>query len=87
MMQLRPSALGVGLGFVWGVSLFITTWISYYTGYADLFLRTMAGSIYPGYSISPGGSFLGLIYGFIDGFIAGAVIAWVYNKVAVKKGS
>jgi hypothetical protein len=87
MMQLRPSALGVGLGLIWGVSLFITTWISYYTGYADLFLRTMAGSIYPGYSISPGGSLLGLIYGFIDGFIAGAVIAWVYNKVAVKKGS
>jgi hypothetical protein len=47
----------------------------------------MAGSIYPGYSISPGGSFLGLIYGFLDGFIAGAVIAWIYNKVVGKKSS
>lgn len=86
-MQLRPLALGVGLGFVWGVSLFITTWVSFYTGYADLFLKTLAGSIYPGYSISPVGSFLGLIYGFLDGFIGGAVIAWIYNKVVVKKSS
>ncbi len=84
-MQLRPVALGVGLGVVWGVSLFLTTWVSYFTGYADLFLKTMAESIYPGYSISPAGSFLGLIYGFLDGLIGGAVVAWIYNKVVNKK--
>ena len=84
-MKLRPFALGTGLGIVWGVSLFLTTWISYVTGYADLFLNTMAGSIYPGYSISPAGSFLGLIYGFLDGLIGGAVVAWIYNKVVGKK--
>jgi hypothetical protein len=84
-MKLRPLALGVGLGVVWGVSLFLTTWVSYFTGYADLFLKTMAGSIYPGYSISPAGSFLGLIYGFLDGLIGGAVVALIYNKVTGKK--
>lgn len=81
-MKLKPLALGMGLGVVWGVSLFITTLVSYKTGYAKLFLEVMAGSIYPGYSISPGGSLLGLFYGFLDGLIGGAVIAWVYNKVA-----
>ncbi|UCG79430.1 MAG: bacteriophage holin [Nitrospirota bacterium] len=74
-------ALGIGLGAVWGVSIFITTWVSYYTGYADLFLRTMAGSIYPGYSISPVGSFVGAIYSFIDGIVGGYILAWIYNKV------
>lgn len=80
-MKLKPIALGITIGLVWGVSLFITTWISYYTGYGKLFLEVLAGSIYPAYTISPLGSFLGLIYGFIDGLISGAIIGWVYNRV------
>lgn len=81
-MKLRPVALGVALGVVWGGSLFITTWVSYYTGYGKLFLEVLAQSIYPGYAISPIGSFLGLIYGFIDGLISATLIGWIYNKLA-----
>lgn len=80
-MRLRPLALGIGLGTVWGVSLFITTWVSYFSGYGKLFLEVLAQSIYPGYSISPLGSFLGLFYGFFDGLISGFCIAWIYNKM------
>lgn len=80
-MRLRPLALGIGLGTVWGVSLFITTWVSYFSGYGRLFLEVLAQSIYPGYSISPLGSLLGLFYGFLDGLISGSCIAWLYNKM------
>ena len=80
-MKLSPVALGVALGSVWGVSLFITTWISYYTGYGRLFLEVLAQSIYPGYTITPLGSFLGLLYGFADGFVSAALIGYIYNKV------
>ncbi len=80
-MRLKPVALGVALGTVWGVSIFLTTWISYYTGYAELFLKTLAESIYPGYSISPSGSFIGLVYGFIDGFVSATIIGIIYNKI------
>lgn len=81
-MKLKPLALGIALGAVWGGSLFITTWISYYTGYGKLFLEVLAQTIYPGYEISPLGSFLGLLYGFIDGFVSAALIGWIYNKIA-----
>jgi hypothetical protein len=81
-MKLKPFALGASIGIVWGVSLFITTWISYYTGYGRLFLDVLAVSIYPGYSITPAGSFLGLAYGFLDGLISGALIGWIYNRIA-----
>lgn len=81
-MGLRPIALGIALGAVWGGSLFITTWISYYTGYGRLFLEVLAQSIYPGYTITPAGSFLGLFYGFLDGFVSATLIGWIYNKVA-----
>lgn len=81
-MKLRPIYLGVSIGIVWGVSLFITTWLSFYTGYGKLFLDVLADSIYPGYSISPLGSILGLIYGFLDGLISGSLIGYIYNKLS-----
>ncbi|MEW5745063.1 MAG: bacteriophage holin [Nitrospirota bacterium] len=81
-MRFKPVALGVSLGIVWGGVLFITTWISYFTGYGTLFLQVMGGSIYPGYSISPAGSIIGLLYGFIDMLVFGALFGWIYNKVA-----
>lgn len=81
-MKLKPMALGIALGVVWGGSLFITTWLSFFTGYGKLFLEVLAQSIYPGYTISPSGSFLGLFYGFSDGFISASIIAWIYNKLA-----
>lgn len=81
-MRLKPVALGVALGSVWGLSLFITTWISYYTGYGKLFLEVLAQSIYLGYTITPIGSLFGLIYGFFDGLISATLIGWLYNKIA-----
>ncbi|MEW6001665.1 MAG: bacteriophage holin [Nitrospirota bacterium] len=80
-MKLKPIALGISLGIVWGGALFITTWLSYFTGYGKLFLDVLAGSIYPGYKISPGGSFIGLLYGFLDLFIMGTILGWIYNKI------
>lgn len=80
-MKLKPLYLGLAIGIVWGGSLFLTTWLSYFTGYGELFLRTMADSIYPGYSISPLGSLLGLIYGLIDGVVSGYLVGFIYNKL------
>jgi len=80
-MKLKPAALGIALGLVWGSSLFATTWLSYFTGYGKLFLEVLAKSIYPGYTISPLGSFLGLAYGFLDGFVSAWLIAVIYNKL------
>jgi len=81
MNTFKPVALGIALGVVWGGALFLTTWLSYFTGYGRFFLVAIPQSLYPGYAISPSGSFLGLIYGFVDGFISGALIGWIYNKV------
>ncbi len=80
-MKLKPLYLGISLGIVWGISIFITTWLSYYSGYGRLFLEVLAGSIYPGYSITPIGSFVGLVYGFVDGLVSGSIIAMIYNKL------
>ena len=65
-------------GIIWGLTLFLTTLVSVSTGYAHDFLMTW-GSIYPGYTISMGGSVAGLIYGFLDLYIGIYIIYWVYG--------
>jgi hypothetical protein len=79
-MRLKPVALGVALGLFWGIILFASTWLCIYTGYARLFLVNVVASLYPGYTINPAGSFVGLAYGFADGFASAAVLGWLYNK-------
>jgi hypothetical protein len=78
-MKLRPLALGLAIGVFWGAMMFLTTWLSIFTGYASGFLEIFTG-IYPGYSVSPVGSLIVLPYGFVDGFVFGAVVGWLYNK-------
>ena len=38
------------------------------------------GHIYRGFNISPLGSVIGLAWATCDGFIAGALLAWLYNR-------
>lgn len=80
--MLNATKLGLSGGIWWALFMFIATLISVYTGYAADFLHVM-GSIYPGYQVSGGGAFVGLIYGFIDGFISLFLLAWLYNKLEV----
>jgi len=65
------AMLGMGLAnLVWG-------------GYGQQFLQMMA-SVYPGYHAirSVSGVIVGTIYGFVDGLVAGAIFAWLYNQFA-----
>ena len=77
-MKLNIKSFALSMGIVCGFILFVGTWWLIaqhkYQG-EEVFL----GSIYPLYSVSPGGSLLGLLYGFIDGLILGALFAWLYN--------
>ena len=79
-MKLDTKRVALTGGIIWSVLLFITTLLGVYFGYATAFLNGMA-SIYPGYSISLGGSVIGLVYGFFDVFIGVYIFAWVYKKL------
>jgi phosphotransferase system glucose/maltose/N-acetylglucosamine-specific IIC component len=51
--------------------------------YGQEFLRLMA-SVYPGYHGTPsfGQVIVGTLYGIVDGAVAGAIFAWLYNSCA-----
>ncbi len=83
-MRLKPFKLGLTLGIIWGVNIFATTWLSYLAGYGGRFLSIMM-DLYPGYSVSPVGSFIGLAYGFLDLFAGGVLVGLIYNALSGEK--
>ena len=80
--MLNAKKLGYAGGILWGLTMLISTFLSINMGYATTWLQTMA-SIYPGYEISGIGCIVGMVYGFIDGFIALYLIGWLYNRIKI----
>ena len=79
-MRLNIKAFALTCGLVWGFGLFcISWWIIAFEGASTD--PTFIGRIYRGYSLSATGSFIGLIWALIDGFVTGAVFAWLYNLI------
>ena len=80
-MTLNAKAFSLVCGLLWGSGLFLLTWwvIAFdgATGEA-----TLIGRLYRGYTISPLGSVIGLLWGLADGLIGGFVFAWLYNMIA-----
>lgn len=66
------------------MTLWVMTIAYVYFGYGKAFLE-MVASIYPGYTLTLGGSVVGLVYGFLDASIGIYIIGWVYRKIAGKK--
>jgi len=78
---LNIKAFALTCGLVWGLGLFCLTWwvIAFEGSTGDV---TLIGHIYRGYTVSPTGSVVGLVWGFFDGLVGGAVFAWLYNVLA-----
>ena len=83
MNKLQPLALGVGVGVLWAAYVFIAG-IAAMNGWGTA-LVDVFGSLYIGYNASIAGAFIGAMWALVDGFIAGAVIAWIYNGIAISE--
>lgn len=82
-MRLNVRALGLAGGIVWGLAIFLTTYWFLVLGHGGTMLSKLS-NVYLGYSVTWYGAFVGLVWGFVDGFIGGALLAWLYNKFAGK---
>ena len=80
-MKLDVRAFAITCSLIWGFGLFFLTWwiimLDGPTGEA-----TLIGRLYRGYTISPMGSVIGLLWALADGFVGGATFAWLYNRIA-----
>jgi hypothetical protein len=80
-MKLNTKAFALACAVIWGLGLFVLTWwiIAFDGATGD---PTIIGRVYRGYTISPLGSFIGLVWGLVDGLLGGAIFAWLYNVLA-----
>ena len=77
-MSVRSICLTAG---IFGASaMFVLAWWLIIIGNADG-PTTLLERVYIGYSFTPLGSVIGAVWGFIDFAIAGAIFAWLYNKI------
>ena len=77
-MSIRALALTAGI--FGAATMFILAWWLILTGNAEG-PPTLLERIYIGYSFTPMGSVIGAAWGFVDWAIAGAIFAWLYNKI------
>jgi hypothetical protein len=89
VVQLNAKMLGLALGIVFGLAIFIATnWlvIKGHVSAADKHhavgehLRLL-GQFFIGYRVSFVGSIIGFAYGFAVGTLSGALVARIYNSI------
>jgi hypothetical protein len=78
--MLSVRAFGLALGIFGAATMFFLAWWLILTGNAEG-PTTLFERIYYGYSFTPMGSIIGAVWGFVDWGIAGAIFAWLYNKI------
>lgn len=85
-MKLNVKSFALSTGLIWGIGLFsFTWWVMSFDGVIND--PTLIGRLYRGYTISPSGSFIGLIWALADGFILGGMFAWLYNRISTHTAS
>ena len=78
--MISVRSCGLTLGIFGAVSMFTLAWWLILIGNAEG-PTTLFERIYIGYSFTPLGSVIGAAWGFVDWGIAGAIFAWLYNRI------
>jgi uncharacterized membrane protein required for colicin V production len=89
ILRLNAKILGLILGLLMGLAIFIATnWLLIKGGHLSPSGEYMVGphlqllnQFFIGYRVSFLGSIIGFFYGFATGTLAGATIAYIYNKI------
>ncbi len=80
-MKLNKLAFALAVGIVWGLIVFLVTNIDLMRGGTGEHLSRLA-QIYVGYTVSFLGRIIGLLWGFVTMFLAGWIVAWLYNRLS-----
>jgi len=80
MEKLKIIPLAAATGAVWGGGVLLLGWAAAF-GWGAMLVEALA-SLYIGYGASFLGGIIGGLWAFVDGAIAGALIAAIYNLAA-----
>lgn len=74
----NPKNLGLALGLLWGLWMIIL-WLGSMLFGSWPITSDLVAEWYPGAGPSFFGLVAGTFWGFVDGFVGGYLVAWVYN--------
>lgn len=82
VLWLNIKAIGLGLGLLFGLAIFLlTNWLLLKGGDPVGPHLALLGQFFIGYRVSFLGSIIGFAYGFVLGTLCGALIGWIYNNI------
>jgi ABC-type dipeptide/oligopeptide/nickel transport system permease subunit len=82
VLWLNTKMLGLSLGLLFGIGMFIATnWLVLKGGKTVGPHLQLLSQYFIGYRVSFFGSFIGLAYGFAVGTLSGSLIGWIYNRI------
>lgn len=82
VLWLNVKVLGLALGLLFGLGLFLATnWLVLKGGEVVGPHLQLLSQYFIGYKVSFLGSFIGFAYGFAVGTLSGALIGLIYNKI------
>lgn len=76
--QLHPIKFGIALGSIWGLGWLLLGWTAWLWQYGIPIVNDVS-SAYWGYAPTFDGAIYGAVWGFIDFFVFGWLVAKVYN--------
>lgn len=86
VVRLSGNILGLVFGTIFALVIFVATnWLVLKGGPVVGPHLRLLGQFFLGYSVTFLGSLVGMLYGFVAGYLIGIFIAWVYNSVAFLK--
>ena len=82
LLLLNSKILGLSLGLLFGLGIFIATnWLVLKGGKVVGPHLQLLSQYFIGYRVSFFGSFVGFAYGFAVGTLSGSLIGWIYNRI------
>ena len=83
LLLLNAKVVGLALGVIFGLGIFVATnWLVIKGGNRVGPHLILLSQYFIGYRVTFLGSLIGAVYGFALGTICGALIGWIYNKIA-----
>lgn len=80
MQKLDAKAMALSIGIVWSALIFLSAFMAMLGWAVDMV--DVLGSLYIGYQATFAGAIIGALWAFIDGYVGGLIVVWLYNKFA-----
>lgn len=82
--KLDVVAVTVAIAVTWGAGVLFLGLAAWTINWGTAAVASL-GSVYLGYAPTFWGSIIGMLWALVDGAIAGAIYAWIYNAIAVRR--